>query len=70
MFYVLVLYFCLLLSFYFSEQNFLGEVLQDGQCVNSNDETVGWVDLGKAIFRDKYEAYFCSITGVRPTKQH
>jgi hypothetical protein len=46
-----------------ADQNFLGEVLQDGQCVNSQDQTVGWVDLGKAIIRDRYEAYFCSVTG-------
>ncbi len=55
----------LLIDIMLSDQNFLGEVLESGQVVNGEDETVGYIDLGKATLRDASESFLASVTGVR-----
>jgi hypothetical protein len=39
-------------------------VLESGQVVNADDETVGYIDLGKATLRDASESFLASVTGV------
>lgn len=39
-------------------------MLESGQVVNADDETVGYIDLGKAILRDSTESFLASVTGV------
>lgn len=42
-------------------QNFLGEINQDGTILDSKDEVVGYVDLGKATLRDSVNSHFATL---------
>lgn len=42
----------------FRDLLFLGEVNQDGTIIDKNDEIVGYVDLGRATFRDRTDSHY------------
>lgn len=55
---------CLLLFPICSAEEFLGEINAGGQVINAQDETVGYIDMGKATLRDAGDSHFATLVAT------